>query len=401
MGVVRQRAGDRRVLVFGVPAMCSASTKVRTAPPRQPRGATMILRHEERLDALAASLAFPGVAAFAAGCKYPFVFSAIGRSRSACWLRSAAVNSEPRSRSPPRRCAILAAPATSATTFYGDPVSPFLERFRSHPDLATNRVRRSSASRTSATRGQGLLFRWRWWCRDLRRDIPDARRWPPLWIRRRFDGPIARRWLAAAAAVTAVLLMFGQLAPRLLSRTLSLVRGRRHFERGCRVCEATADASARAAIGSCGGCGAGDGRCAGARRFQRDGPGPGDDENGLATRGEMDGRGFAGERHRPGQHALACAAAAAIRGSRRITARLARSRRHLRRFLNGNGVSRDRYDLAASPPFCASSCCAADYRSRSNPSRVPPGIPCRKPAYPQRRRDRLTLRKGVVLDRIW
>ena len=97
---------------------------------------SIMLRRAENFEVPQMTLAF-GAVAFAIGCKYSFLFSGAVLFMFGLWIAR-------RARRLPAAVAIvaitvglLAAPVYVRNwSFYGDPLSPFLERFRSHPDPA-------------------------------------------------------------------------------------------------------------------------------------------------------------------------------------------------------------------------------------------------------------------------
>jgi len=134
--------GDRvfgRLLVLGCPIMLflGLTQKFQLLPAAATTLALSIMvRPAERFDVPQMTLVF-GAVAFAIGCKYSFLFSGAALIMFGLWTAR-------RARRVPAAVAIaaiavglLAAPVYVRNwSFYGDPLSPFLERFRSHPDPA-------------------------------------------------------------------------------------------------------------------------------------------------------------------------------------------------------------------------------------------------------------------------
>jgi hypothetical protein len=208
------------LLVLGCPAMLflTNTQKFQLLPAAATTLAlTLILRRSEEIDAPRLWLAF-GSVAFAIGCKYSFLFSGgivllaglLVAHRRHRLLAAAAIGTV--------LLAVIAGPIYGRNwSFYGDPLSPFLESFRAHPDPAVvefadiQREPQGVASRLTrvATLPAGLIVPLRLGGISEPLGIGVLFVFAAAMAQR-----TARRLVAAAGAVTALALLFGQPTPR-------------------------------------------------------------------------------------------------------------------------------------------------------------------------------------------
>ena len=206
-----------------LPALASSASGVSTQKFQLlPAAATtlaliLVLKHFAELDAAHMALAF-GAVAFAIGSKYPFIFSGTVVFAIGLWAAHRAGRLAAALAIGSFALVIIAAPVYLRNwSFYGDPLSPFLERFRVHPDpviVAFAEAQRQPDAGPNALASLMLL--------PVGFIVPlqIGALSQPLGVGVLFvfavtlSRGVARRLIAAAGAVTALGLLLGQLSPR-------------------------------------------------------------------------------------------------------------------------------------------------------------------------------------------
>ncbi len=207
------------LLVLGCPAMLflALTQKFQLLPTAATTFALiLIVRRLKELDAARLTLAF-GAVAFAISCKYSFLFSGVVILAFGLWDAYRARRLAGALAIAAIALALLAAPVYARNwSFYGDPVSPFLERFRQHPDpviVALAEALQKSDGPLTPTDMLALpaTFVAPFSIGDLSQPLGVGVLFALVAALSRGS---SRRLVAAAGAVTALSLLFGQVTPR-------------------------------------------------------------------------------------------------------------------------------------------------------------------------------------------